>query len=334
VTRLLAVLAAILATAGGQATAADPPPAAAATAKMDAVTLRLDWLINSTHAPFFLGLAKGWYRQAGIDLTIKEGRGSGSVVQLVGNNSDTFGFVGADAVIRGVNNKIPVVSVANVMPKNATTMFVLRSSGITRPQELKGRTIATTPGGTSDALLPAFLAGAGLAASAVTIVPVDASMKSQLVRQGRADGTSLPAWVGGQFVAAGGAVGFPFADYGVQIVGHGIVTNTDTARNNPDLVARFVAVTMRAWDYALANPDESLAAMEKGTAEQVGPASKARFRLELPEALKWVKPAVHGKPFGTQNEADWEAMQKQLIEYGVIKESRPVSQYLTNRFIR
>lgn len=334
VTRVLAVLAAVLAIAGGPAAAVDALPAAPAAAKMDAVTLRLDWLINGTHAPFFLGLAKGWYREAGIDVTLREGRGSGNVVQLVGNNSDTFGFAGADAVVRAVNNSIPVVAVASIMPKNSDTMFVLRSSGITRPQDLKGRTIATTPGGTSDALLPAFLAGAGLAKGDVNIVPVDAAMKAQLVLQGRVDASALPSWVAGQFDVVGGATGFPFADYGVQVVGYSIVTNNETAKNNPDLVTRFVAATTRAWDYAARNPDEALAALEKGSAEQARPNMAARNRVEVPAALKWVRPAVPGKPFGTQSEADWEAMLKQLTQYGVIKERRPVAQYLTNDFVR
>ncbi len=317
----------------GQAAAADAPSAAAA-AKTEAVTLRVDWLFNATHAPFFLGLAKGWYRQAGIDLTLKEGRGSGSVVQLVGNQSDTFGFAGADAVVRAVNNSIPIIAVASIMPKNSDTMFVLRSAGITRPEDLKGRTIATTPGGTSDALLPAFLAGAGLAKGDVTIVPVDAAMKAQLVLQGRADAAALPSWAGGRFDAVGGATGFPFADYGVQVVGYSIVTNTETAKANPDLVTRFVAATMRAWGYAARNQDEALAALEKGSAEQMRPNMAASNRRELPEVLKWVAPAVPGKPFGMQNEADWEAMLKQLVRYGVIKEARPVGQYLTNDFVR
>jgi len=317
------------------AAAAETPKAAAATPdNAEAVTLRVDWLHSNYHSPFFLGVAKGWYREAGIDLTINEGRGSGSVVQLVGNNSDTFGFAGADAVVRGVQLNIPVVSVANMMPKNADTMFVLAKSGITRPQDLRGKTIATTPGSTSDALLPAFLAGAGLAASDVTIVPVDPAVKVQTVLQGRADATPLVAWFTSSFTEAGGAIGFPFADYGVEVVGYGIVTNSETAKNRPDLVRRFVAVTMRAWDYALKNPEEALLALEKASVENAKPNAKARNRIGLPDAFKLVKPAVPGKPFGTQNEADWEKMQNQLIEYRVIKERRPVGQYLTNRFVQ
>ena len=306
---------------------------AEAAPSAQAVTLRVDWLYRSYHAPFFLGLDKGWYSEAGIDLKISEGRGSGNVIQLVGNKSDTFGFAVADAVMRGVQNDIPVISIATIMPRHADSIFVLRKSGIASPQALKGRSIATTPGGTSDALLPAFLKGSGLAVEDVVIVPLDPALKVSSLLQGKVDAINAPAWTLSDFAAIGGANSFLYADYGVHQVGYGIVTNVDTARTSPDLIRRFLAVTLRAWDYSLKHPDEALAALANNSPENAKPRVKERNRVELPEVLKLVGPAVPGKPFGTQNEADWASMQRQLIDYRVLKAGRPVSQYLTNQFI-
>lgn len=297
------------------------------------VTIRVDWLYRSYHAPFFLGVEKGWYSEAGIDLKINEGRGSGNVIQLVGNKSDTFGFAVADAVMRGVQNQIPVISVATIMPRHADSIFVLKKSGITLPQALKGRSIASTPGGTSDVLLPAFLKGVRLTVDDVVIVPLDPALKVSSLLQGKVDAINAPSWTLSDFAAVGGANSFLYADYGVHQVGYGIVTNVDTARTSPDLIKRFLAATLRAWDYSVKHPAEALAALEKNSAENAKPRVKERNRLELPEALKLVGAAVPGKPFGTQNEADWASMQRQLVDYRVLKESRPVSQYLTNQFI-
>lgn len=298
-----------------------------------AVTLRLDWLYRSYHAPFFLGLDKGWYSEAGIDLKINEGRGSGNVVQLVGNKSDTFGFAVADAVMRGVQNDIPVLSIATIMPRHADSIFVLKKSGIAAPQALKGRSIATTPGGTSDALMPAFLKGAGLAVEDVVIVPLDPALKVSSLLQGKVDAMNAPAWTLSDFAAVGGANSFLYADYGVHQVGYGIVTNVETASTSPDLIRRFLAVTLRAWDYSVKHPEEALAALENNSAENAKPRVKERNRAELPEVLRLIGPAVPGKTFGTQNEADWASMQRQLVDYRVLKASRPISQYLTNQFI-
>jgi NitT/TauT family transport system substrate-binding protein len=307
---------------------------AALDAAAEPATVRIDWLVTSYHAPFFLGVEKGWYREAGIELAIKEGRGSGNVVQLVGNGSDTFGFAGADAVVRGVQQGVPVVSVATIMPRNADVLFVLASSGIAKVADLKGKRIGSTPGGTSDALLPAFLRGAGLAPADVTIVPIDAQLKPQMILQGRIDAMNAPAW-GRSILAPGGEVrAFRYADHGVEVVGYTIVAGTDTVKSQPDLVARFVAATLKAWAYAVDHPDEALAALVKHAPDKFTPERRAGALTDLVDALALVKPAVAGKPFGTQSDADWERMQKQLVDYGVIKQARPVDQYLTHRFVR
>jgi NitT/TauT family transport system substrate-binding protein len=307
--------------------------AVAADVKVEPATLRIDWLARTWHAPFFLGIDKGWYREAGIELTVNEGMGSGNVVQLVGSKSDTFGFAGAEAVVRGVQRGIPVISVATLMPRNADAIFVLRKSGITRAQDLKGKTIATTPGGTSDALLPAFLKGAGLRVEDVTLVAADGPLKIQLVLQGKADAMNGPLWVGGSLDDPGALNVFPYPDYGVQVVGFGIVVHTDMATRDPERVRRFVAVTLRAWEYAVKHPEEALAALAKLAPENARPQAMARNRVDAAIAFDLVRPAVPGKPFGSQSEVAWDQMQKQLVEYGVVKETRPVAQYLTNRFV-
>jgi NitT/TauT family transport system substrate-binding protein len=330
VKRLRARLAVALACALGPLIVAD----AAAADRIEPATLRIDWVPRAYHSPFFLGIAKGWYRDAGIDLTITEGRGSGNVVQLVGNRSDTFGFAGADAVVRAVQRGVPVVSVATIMPKNADAIFVLKSSGITRVQELKAKKIGTTVGGTADTLLPAFLKGAGIAIDEVAILPLDAAVKAQALMQGKIDAMNGPVWSIGNFSAVGGANAFAYADYGVQVVGYGIVVNVETTKMRPDLIRRFVEVSLRAWDYARRHPEEALSAYHKAVPEQAKPELVERDRTDVAVAFKLVQPAVTGMPFGVQSESDWEAMQRQLIEYGAIKQMLPVSQYLTQQFVR
>ena len=97
--------------------------------KVEKVTLRVDWFHSSYHSPFFLGIDKGWYKEAGFDLEITEGKGSGNVAQLVGNKTDTFGFAGADAVLKSVQAGIPLINVANLMPKDANAIFSPTAKG-------------------------------------------------------------------------------------------------------------------------------------------------------------------------------------------------------------
>src|SRR5262249_32460174 len=59
----------------------------------DKVTLMLNWYVYGEHAPFYYGKEKGYFKDAGIDLEIQEGRGSGTVTQVVAAKTVQFGYV-------------------------------------------------------------------------------------------------------------------------------------------------------------------------------------------------------------------------------------------------
>ncbi|MFC2023656.1 ABC transporter substrate-binding protein [Chloroflexota bacterium] len=309
------------------------PPTVDKAASRDQVTLRLDWFYSSSHAPFFLGIEKGWYRDAGIDLTLTEGKGSGSVVQLVGNGTDTFGYATSDTVIRGVQSGIPVRNVANIMPRTTDAIMVLKSSSITSPDELRGKSIAVIAGSAAEVLLPEFLAGAGLSLNDVTVVTIDPALKIQALLNGLVDSETQPAWASSYFEPAGGVNVFRYSDYGIVIVGYGLVTNTATIENDPSLVTRFVNATLKAWHYSAEHPEEALKALQRESAEHARPEAVERDTHDLPLVLELAKPAAPGMPLGFNSAPDWEAMQDLLIEYGIIDESRAVSDYMTNDFV-
>src|SRR5207247_3710634 len=62
------------------------------TARQD-VTLRLDWIPSWDHAPFYHALERGFYRDAGLNVTIGQGKGSMLTAQVVASGSETFGFM-------------------------------------------------------------------------------------------------------------------------------------------------------------------------------------------------------------------------------------------------
>ena len=58
----------------------------------DPVRLRLNWMYYGSHAPFALGKDKGYFKDAGIDLDIRSGNGSGSAHRLVANGDSQFSY--------------------------------------------------------------------------------------------------------------------------------------------------------------------------------------------------------------------------------------------------
>jgi len=77
------------------------------------VVLMLNWYLYSEHAPFFLGKARGYYDQEGIDLDVQEGRGSGVTVQAVAANTATFGYADVPTMIKAAAKGAPVRAVAS-----------------------------------------------------------------------------------------------------------------------------------------------------------------------------------------------------------------------------
>ena len=81
----------------------------------DAVSLRLNWYLGGLHAPFYLGVERGYYRDEGIDLTINEGRGSPASVQIIGAKGDTFGMTDAGSLMLGATKGVPIRSVFSLL---------------------------------------------------------------------------------------------------------------------------------------------------------------------------------------------------------------------------
>ena len=86
---------------------------------LDQVTLRLDWVFGSEHAPIFLAKEKGFFRDEGIDVNILPGEGSTVTVKLVGNRTTEFGYAGADQALMAHGRDLPVVSTAVILQKES-----------------------------------------------------------------------------------------------------------------------------------------------------------------------------------------------------------------------
>src|ERR1700734_1954546 len=63
-----------------------------ARAALKPVTFTLDWLYQGASVGFLLAKEKGFYRDAGLDVTISPGKGSGTTAQLVAAKATQIGF--------------------------------------------------------------------------------------------------------------------------------------------------------------------------------------------------------------------------------------------------
>ena len=239
----------------------------------DDVSFTFDWIINGTHAGYILARDKGYYRDAGINVTLSRGSGSGDTVKRVGSGQSTFGVADSSVVVAArANEDIPVRIVAMAYGKSPLGIIYLAQSGIKSPKDLVGRNIARTASGSSVTMFPAFLSANGIDRASIKETVADANALLSLLLSKRVDAVLGQTVNIGRFKKLGEkqgltAVGMNFADFGLEAYGNAIIVNPKTIKESPDLVRRFVEASMKGLAYSIDNPEEALAILRKTAPE-------------------------------------------------------------------
>ncbi len=229
----------------------------------DKVTLMLNWYTYGEHAPFYYGLVKGYYADEGIDLDIQDGRSSSTTVQAVSAHSVTFGYADIPTMMRAAIKGAPVIATGVALQKNPMTVMSLPEKNIVKPEDIKGKIVSTTAGGSTEQIWPLFLQNVGVKETDFSTVSGDTYVKVNSVINGQADIViGYPMDQGMKILdATGKRVNIiKFADFGVNLVSSGIVANKDT---NPDLIKRFMAASTRSVSEAVKDPKGAVDAILK-----------------------------------------------------------------------
>lgn len=239
----------------------------------DKVSLAVDWVLNGTHAGYFIAQDKGYYKDKDLDVSISRGFGSGDTVKRVATGSVDFGIADTGAVIAArANDDIPVRIVAMVYDKATLGLIYLTSSGITKPQDLEGRTIARSASGASVNMFPGFLAANNIQRDKINEIVVDAATYLPLLMSGQADAVLEQAVNMGKFAKEAERQGkeaksMLYSDFGLATYGNAIIVSDKTATDNPDVVRRFTEASLAGLAYAIEHPEEAVEALRKSNPE-------------------------------------------------------------------
>jgi NitT/TauT family transport system substrate-binding protein len=309
--------------------------APAAAQDKQKVVLLLNWYLYSEHAPFFLGRERGFFAEENIDLDIQEGRGSAPTIQAVAAGTVEFGYADVGTMIKVAAKGAPVRAVGVLLQKSPMSVMGLAEKNIRKPEDIKGKIVAVTPGDSMSQIWPLFLKKTGLKETDFSVVTGDAQTKLNAVIGGQAD--LLLGYLMDQNMRIQDATKkpvhvIPFSEYGVNLVVSGIIASKATIEKNPDLVRRFMRAATRTVEAAEKEPEAAVDAMLKAN-------SKAGVRETLLTGLKLTLPlyrtpeTASQRPFrvASSNMADSVAM---LVEYGgVDKAAGKPEDYYTNEFL-
>jgi len=225
-----------------------PPQGADTAAGLTPVVMQTDWFPQAEHGGFYQALARGFYRDAGLDVDVRSG-GPGSHVRLrVARGDADFGLLRSDDTAMAVEQGLPLVMVAASLQHDGEALLVHADSPVHDFAGLDGQTL----------MAPLSMVWVSYIQKkydvAFNLVPKSYGMASFFADSGLVLScylTSEPFLAQERGVPVR-ALPLLDADYDAYA---GIVVRRELARNSPELVRAFVAATLRGWeDYLNGDP--------------------------------------------------------------------------------
>ena len=292
--------------------------------------LTLNFLAGGPQAGFMYAKALGLYEKAGINLTIEEGRGSGTTAQLVATGQTDVGFADAPAAMQLRAKNAPVKIIAPILQTNGFAIITLEDSGITKPADLAGKRLAVQPGTAQTTLLKAILTANNMDESKVNIINIDPSALVGTLIEKKVDAILAGAdFQSVQLRDRGLKVRDIFyRDVGVPTVGLSVIARDDKLTADPELYRKFVAVSLEGWDMARKNP----AAAAEAVVKQFPSATKDQIQKQLEVDLKLVC-APGATAMGRVPDQNWQTTYTLLTKYLDLPTTKPVGDYYTNDYL-
>jgi NitT/TauT family transport system substrate-binding protein len=214
----------------------------------------------------YVAVERGYFREAGFDVSITPGPGSVDNIKFVAAGRLDYAPVDIGAlVVTRANERIPAKVVSVVHQNTMSAILSLRETGITRPRDLVGKTVADAPGSTVRVLFPLYARKAGIDPNAVTFRDAAPPALPALLASKQVDAV-------GQFVVGrplfATASGKPvsvlrYSDVLPGLLGIGIIASDEKIRTNPAEVRRFVRALNRGLKWAVDNPVAAAAILKK-----------------------------------------------------------------------
>src|SRR5262245_59532488 len=128
--------------------------AASANAANTPVTFQLNWMAGGPNAGFAAALVEGYYKDAGLDVTIVQGNGSGNTAQLVASGRSQLAYADAVAVSQLIAKGAPMKVVATIYQSNPNEVDALKKAGIKSLKDLVGKKVGIPAGSSQATMLP------------------------------------------------------------------------------------------------------------------------------------------------------------------------------------
>jgi putative hydroxymethylpyrimidine transport system substrate-binding protein len=295
-------------------------------------TLMLDWTPNADHAGIYQALAEGDFAKAGLDVHVQIPSDPASPLELLAAGKVDAAISYEPEVLLARNQGQALVSVAAIVQVPLTSIVSVGSKHITRPAQLRGKTVGDAGIPYQHAYLTTILAHAGVPAGSVKEINVGANLVPAML-SGRVDATLGAYW---NYEAIQLAMlhkhpnvirmeqaGVP--TYNELVV---VVTKNEIV-NHPDVVRRFVQALARGYGSVRRNPQAAVRNLV-----QASPGLDAKLQLASVKAtLPYYFPSNPSLPWGWQDPTQWNAYGAWMLRNHLISVPNAVIDASTNELL-
>lgn len=305
------------------------------TEAADSIKFSMDWVIGGQHAAFFTGLDRGNYEKAGIKATLDRGFGGSDTVKKVAAGAADFVFSDVGAMVIARSQGAKVKDIATIYDRGQYVLFALKGSGIQRPKDIEGRTIADSAGSVIRAVFPALAAANKVDESKVKWLHVDPALIFPSLLGGKADlaaafAVNRPSLEARAREMGKELVGVYFADWGLDIYSNGLLTSDDMIAKKPDLVRRFSKAALESLAWTIENQDAAIDILMKYHPVVDKKIALAHLKVMLEAVLT---PAIQEKGLGYIREDKMTQTRDILTQYMRLPVTVPVKDLYTMEFL-
>lgn len=287
-----------------------PPGEASRTGKaLDQVTLQLKWRHQFQFAGYYAAAEKGYYRNAGLEVTIMEAKPAMDPMATVLDGKADFG-VGTTKVIPLRAQGKPVVVLSTIFQHSPAILIALKDGGIGSVTDLKGKRAMIEP---DDALLFAYLKKEGVPRSSLKLIPHSMGVRDLIDKKVAA----MSAYTSDEPFDLK-EVGVPFLSFtprsaGIDFYGDLLFTTEEQIRKHPKRVKSFLEASLKGWKYALDHPQELIDLI---LTKYRTPKSKEFLEFEAVQIRKAVSPET--AKLGTSSSERWKKIADEYANMGMI----------------
>jgi len=312
--KLLSLLIAILLC---QATKAQTP--------MDTIVLQLKWKHQFQFAGFYAAIEKGYYREAGLEVILKEGNTSIDFVQEVVSGNADFGIESSKLVISR-NRNIPVVAVAAIFQHSPEILMVRKDSDIRLIEDLNDKRISVGQNGlaSTKALLNKFNIN-----NENYIYGSSIGYVNDLIK-GNTDAITTYITDAPYIIEKAGIEPLIFKprSYGIDLYGDILFTSQQAVEENKGRVVKFRDASLKGWVYAMDHKDEIIELILSNYNSSISP-DLLRYEATMMEDLvmpKLIEP-------GHMNPERWRYIAETFVQIGQLQPLYSIKGFLLEDYL-